>query len=57
VVVEFIDKILFDKIEPDDTKSSKLNNAENLELIPEVIEQHDIGISTKILEKQFCLTR
>lgn len=57
MVVEFIDKILFDKIESNDTKSSKLNDAEKFELIPEVIEQHDIGILTKILEKQFYLTR
>ncbi|XP_053158016.1 uncharacterized protein LOC128347425 isoform X2 [Hemicordylus capensis] len=43
--VEFIDEILSVKIEPDDTEPSELDGVKELQtVIPEVIEQHDIGL-------------
>lgn len=43
--VEFIDEILPDEIEPDDTEPSELDGVkEPRTVIPEVIEQHDIGL-------------
>ncbi|XP_022255215.1 zinc finger MYM-type protein 5-like [Limulus polyphemus] len=43
--VEFIDEILSDEIEPYNTEPSELNGVKELQTaIPEVIEQHDIGL-------------
>ena len=42
---EFIDEILPDEIEPEDTEPSELDDVEELRtVIPEVTEQHDIGL-------------
>ena len=43
--VEFIDEILPNEIEPDDTEPSELDGVEEPRtVIPEVIEQRDIGL-------------